>query len=160
LAVSIGRLASLDAVLLYGHGLRTEADLLSYSRARIAAAATVLAILGKIGVVTLPEFFLAGIAAFRSLSAYCSSQRTGGSSGRHRSDRCRNCEHEGLSALILVAVSVRFWRMPVTRLIIGTNSTRDATIGVRTLGFREALRNSCMRGYLRTANGRGTVMIG
>lgn len=119
-------------------GLRTEADLLSYPVLGIAAAATVLAILGKIGGVTLPAILL-GRNWRRSLALGVLLQ----SKGLVEVLVVTVLIDAGIvttkvfSALILVAVFCTVLAMPLTRLIIGTNSTKDATLGAAAFGLQK-----------------------
>lgn len=120
-------------------GLRTEADLLSGPVLGMAAAATVFAIVGKIGGVTVPAILL-GFNRRRALALGVLLQ----SKGLMEVLVVTVLIDAGIvgasvfSALILVAVLCTVLAMPLTRLIIGTDRTRDATLGFHALGLQSS----------------------
>ncbi len=120
-------------------GLRTEADLLSGPVLGMAAAATAIAIVGKIGGVTVPAILL-GLNRRRSLALGVLLQ----SKGLMEVLVITVLIDAGIvtasvfSALILVAVFCTVLAMPLTRLIIGTDRTRDATLGFHALGLQSS----------------------
>ncbi len=111
-------------------GLRTDADLFSPTVLGIAAAATVLAMAGKIGGVTLPAIAF-GRNKRRSLALGVLLQ----SKGLMEVLVVTVLIDAGIlttttfSALILVAVFCTLAAMPLTRLIVGTDGRREATLG-------------------------------
>ena len=117
-------------------GLRTEADLLSLPVLGMAAAATAIAIVGKVGGVMVPAILL-GRNGRRSLALGVLLQ----SKGLMEVLVVTVLIDAGIvtlsvfSALILVAVFCTILAMPLTRLIIGTDRTREATLGFRSLGM-------------------------
>ena len=120
-------------------GLRTEADLLSVPVLGMAVAATVLAIVGKIGGVTVPAILL-GLNRRRSLALGVLLQ----SKGLMEVLVVTVLIDAGIvtasvfSALILVAVFCTVLAMPLTRFIIGTGGTRVATLGFHPLGLQSS----------------------
>jgi len=120
-------------------GLRTEADLLSGPVLGMAAAATAIAIVGKIGGVTVPAILL-GLNRRRSLALGVLLQ----SKGLMEVLVITVLIDAGIvtasvfSALILVAVFCTVLAMPLTRFIIGTDRTRDATLGFHALGLQSS----------------------
>ena len=120
-------------------GLRTEADLLSPAVLGMAAAATILAMAGKIGGVTVPAIAFGGNPR-RSLALGVLLQ----SKGLMEVLVVTVLIDAGIltttvfSALILVAVFCTVAAMPLTRLIIGTDRTREATLGFGPPGFKAA----------------------
>jgi Kef-type K+ transport system membrane component KefB len=118
-------------------GLRTEADLLSGPVLGMAAAATVFAIAGKILGVTVPAILL-GLNRRRSLALGVLLQ----SKGLMEVLVVTVLIDAGIvtvsifSALILVAVFCTILAMPLARLIIGTDGTRDETLGFNALGLQ------------------------
>jgi Kef-type K+ transport system membrane component KefB len=120
-------------------GLRTDADLFSPTVLGIAAAATVLAMAGKIGGVTLPAIAF-GRNPRRSLALGVLLQ----SKGLMEVLVVTVLIDAGIlttttfSALILVAILCTIAAMPLTRLIIGTNRSREATLGNHVSGLQTA----------------------
>jgi Kef-type K+ transport system membrane component KefB len=120
-------------------GLRTEADLLSPSVLGMAGAATILAMAGKIGGVIVPAIAF-GRNPRRSLALGALLQ----SKGLMEVLVVTVLIDAGIlttpvfSALILVAVFCTVAAMPLTRLIIGTDRTREATLGFYPQGLKAA----------------------
>ena len=120
-------------------GLRTDADLLSSSVLGMAAAATILAMAGKIGGVTIPAIAF-GRNPRRSLALGVLLQ----SKGLMEVLVVTVLIDAGIltittfSALILVAIFCTIAAMPLTRLIIGTDRRREATLGDRSPGLQTA----------------------
>ena len=120
-------------------GLRTDADLLSPAVLGVAAVATLLAMAGKIGGVTIPAIAF-GRNPRRSLALGVLLQ----SKGLMEVLVVTVLIDAGIltittfSALILVAIFCTLAAMPLTRLIIGTNRSREATLGGRSSGLQTA----------------------
>jgi len=120
-------------------GLRTEADLLSPAVLGMAGAATILAMTGKIGGVVIPAIAF-GRNPRRSLALGVLLQ----SKGLMEVLVVTVLIDAGIltttvfSALILVAVFCTIAAMPLTWLIIGTNGTREATLGFYPQGLKPA----------------------
>ena len=120
-------------------GLRTEADLLSASVLGLAIVATILSMVGKIGGVTVPAIAFGGNPR-RSLALGVLLQ----SKGLMEILVVTVLIDAGIltttvfSALILEAVFCTVAAMPLTRLIIGTDRTREATLGFYPPGFKTA----------------------
>jgi K+:H+ antiporter len=120
-------------------GLRTNADLLSPAVLGVAGAATILAMAGKIGGVTIPAIAF-GRNPRRSLALGVLLQ----SKGLMEVLVVTVLIDAGIlttttfSALILVAVFCTLAAMPLTRLIVGTDRRREATLGDRPSGLQMA----------------------
>jgi len=120
-------------------GLRTDADLFSPAVLGIAVAATILAMAGKIGGVTVPAIAF-GRNPRRSLALGVLLQ----SKGLMEVLVVTVLIDAGIlttttfSALILVAILCTVAAMPLTRLIIGTSRRREATLGSGPSGLQTA----------------------
>ena len=118
-------------------GLRTEADLLSASVLGMALAATLIAVVGKIGGVMAPALAF-GRSPRRSLALGVLLQ----SKGLMEVLVVTVLIDAGIltitvfSALILVAVFCTIAAMPLTWLVIGTDRTREATLGFYPSGLK------------------------
>lgn len=120
-------------------GLRTNADLLSPAVLGVAAVATMLAMAGKVGGVAIPAIAF-GRDARRSLALGVLLQ----SKGLMEVLVVTVLIDAGIltiptfSALILVAIFCTLAAMPLTRLIVGTDRRREATLGARSSGLQMA----------------------
>ena len=118
-------------------GLRTEADLLSASVLGMALAATLIAVVGKIGGVMVPALAFKRNPR-RSLALGVLLQ----SKGLMEVLVVTVLIDAGIltitvfSALILVAVFCTIAAMPLTWLVIGTDRTREATLGFYPSGLK------------------------
>jgi Kef-type K+ transport system membrane component KefB len=118
-------------------GLRTEADLLSAPVLTMAAAATGLAMFGKIAGVAVPAILM-GRGTRRSLALGVLLQ----SKGLMEVLVVTVLIDAGIltvrvfSALVLVAVFCTILAMPLTRLIVGRGRTREALIGFHGGGLQ------------------------
>lgn len=118
-------------------GLRTEADLLSASVLGMALVATLIAMVGKIGGVVLPAIAF-GRNPRRSLALGVLLQ----SKGLMEVLVVTVLIDAGIltitvfSALILVAVFCTIAAMPLTWLVVGTDRTREATLGYHAQGLK------------------------